>query len=118
VGLLFIFNCMNNVHAMQAELDEYKVERNFLKGIISPNQYLSYLASLSGDYSYKIRALRNVKDFTYYEQLLNDMAIYCMRHQSLVNSLNISEIRIFILDMINMFYDNLEKGNIQYGREL
>ena len=129
VVFLFAVCFMNHVQSMEpAQVDEFAVERQFLAERISPNDYLSYLASLSGEYAYKIRALRNAQSIDLqmlYEDFLgrlNNMPVMAgiilahgnkERYDRMVRSA-----RKHVIESIDAFYVELEKGvDVRYGRE-
>jgi len=113
----------------QSIADEYLIGQSFLEGKISANEYLSYIASLSGEYAYKIRAIRNMQSNNINRQLsYNDFlerleAFPGMAQQAyLLSGINryqriIQRLRQEVMLVIDRCYKNINRGRIKYGRE-
>ncbi len=132
VELLFAVCLMNNVYSIMMEptQDGFAVERQFLEGTISLNGYLSYLANLSGEYAYKIRAMLNARAITpegenLEEEFLGVLEEKRATYQKLKNQRSVfeleetaEELRTFMIRFIDAFYQELEKDvDVRHGRE-
>lgn len=96
----------------------------------SPNGYLSYLANLSGEYAYKIRAMLNARAITpegenLEEEFLGVLEEKRATYQKLKNQRSVfeleetaEELRTFMIRFIDSFYEKLETGvYVRHGRE-
>jgi len=118
VSLLFVLCCMNNVQSMQLPVQTVDERaQDFLEGKISPDDYLSYVDA------YKIRDIRNAQP-SRYSQLLHDVRAYITRANRFLRSYNIAAYNKMINNTkkvmqgkIDLYYDDLRQGLIQYGRE-
>jgi hypothetical protein len=129
MGVMLIACVTQNVQSMEPEpaYDEFSVDRQFLEGNISPNDYLSYIASLSGDYAYKIRDLRNVQAFipeASYEVFLSRLAMYSTMAQQVLASGDITmykemveSIRNEVLEAIDTYCGGIKRGGaMRHGK--
>ncbi len=125
-ALVFAVFCINSIQSMEPAVDEYAIDRQFLEGNISVNDYLSHIARLSGDYAYKIRAIRNMAGQVKYAELLGRLKLMPQMAQNVLASGNryvyeqmLKSLReTQILRTIDILYNEIEHGvNVRHGRE-